>query len=125
MMEVADCATIGFEVVGGYLSPVGDAYKKKGLAPANHRVNMCQLAADNTSKWLMVDTWEAENDLYIPTAVSTLSANCSDLPCDNRLTEYSACSITSIGKSTTSAAESSAQTARVQLARLCSSRAPT
>ena len=31
---------------------------------------MCQLAAENTSKWLMVDTWEAENNLYMPTAVS-------------------------------------------------------
>lgn len=26
-----------FEVVGGYLSPVSDAYKKVGLAPASHR----------------------------------------------------------------------------------------
>ncbi|KAK7394012.1 Nicotinamide/nicotinic acid mononucleotide adenylyltransferase 1 [Neonectria punicea] len=57
-----------FDVVGGYLSPVGDAYKKNGLAPVHHRVNMCQLAAENTSKWLMVDTWEAENHLYMPTA---------------------------------------------------------
>lgn len=26
-----------FEVVGGFLSPVSDAYKKVGLAPAYHR----------------------------------------------------------------------------------------
>jgi hypothetical protein len=26
-----------FEIVGGYLSPVGDAYKKRGLASAKHR----------------------------------------------------------------------------------------
>ena len=26
-----------FEVIGGYLSPVSDAYKKQGLAPAEHR----------------------------------------------------------------------------------------
>jgi len=26
-----------FEMVGGYLSPVSDAYKKQGLAPAEHR----------------------------------------------------------------------------------------
>lgn len=26
-----------FEVVGGYLSPVSDAYKKAGLASADHR----------------------------------------------------------------------------------------
>ncbi|ODA82350.1 hypothetical protein RJ55_00857 [Drechmeria coniospora] len=58
----------GFEVVGGYLSPVSDAYKKKGLAPAVHRIRMCELATENTSKWLMVDPWEAESPTYIPTA---------------------------------------------------------
>lgn len=26
-----------FEVIGGYLSPVSDAYRKQGLAPAEHR----------------------------------------------------------------------------------------
>lgn len=26
-----------FEVVGGYLSPVSDAYRKQGLAPGEHR----------------------------------------------------------------------------------------
>ncbi|KID92983.1 nicotinamide-nucleotide adenylyltransferase 2 [Metarhizium guizhouense ARSEF 977] len=54
--------------VGGYLSPVSDAYKKKGLAPANHRIRMCEIAAENTSKWLMVDPWEALSPTYIPTA---------------------------------------------------------
>ncbi|CAM1506387.1 Fc.00g060280.m01.CDS01 [Cosmosporella sp. VM-42] len=58
----------GFEVIGGYLSPVSDAYKKKGLAPASHRIEMCRLGTENTSKWLMVDPWEAENPAYIPTA---------------------------------------------------------
>lgn len=47
---------------------MSDAYKKKGLAPANDRIQMCQLAAENASKWLMVDPWEAENPTYIPTA---------------------------------------------------------
>ncbi|KND88137.1 Nicotinamide/nicotinic acid mononucleotide adenylyltransferase 2 [Tolypocladium ophioglossoides CBS 100239] len=54
----------GFEVIGGYLSPVSDAYEKKGLAPANHRIRMCELATENTSKWLMVDPWEAEHSTY-------------------------------------------------------------
>ncbi|KAF4977503.1 hypothetical protein FZEAL_5981 [Fusarium zealandicum] len=58
----------GFEVVAGVLSPVSDAYKKKGLAPAHHRIEMCKLATENTSKWLMVDPWEAESPTYIPTA---------------------------------------------------------
>jgi nicotinamide mononucleotide adenylyltransferase len=48
-----------FEIVGGYLSPVSDMYKKPGLLSATHRVNMCTLAAEQTSPWLMVDSWEA------------------------------------------------------------------
>lgn len=51
-----------YTVVGGYLSPVGDAYKKKGLALASHRVKMCELAVNQTTHenhLIMVDTWEA------------------------------------------------------------------
>jgi nicotinamide mononucleotide adenylyltransferase len=48
-----------FQVVGGYLSAVSDEYKKPGLAPAIHRVNMCRLAVRKSSDWLMVDPWEA------------------------------------------------------------------
>ncbi|KAF4595912.1 nicotinamide mononucleotide adenylyl transferase [Ophiocordyceps camponoti-floridani] len=62
------CRNEGFEVIGGYFSLVSDAYKKKGLAPACHRLRMCELAAENTSNWLMVDPWEAEHTTYIPTA---------------------------------------------------------
>ncbi|PFH55811.1 hypothetical protein XA68_17577 [Ophiocordyceps unilateralis] len=62
------CRNEGFEVIGGYLSLVSDAYKKKGLASACHRLRMCELAAENTSNWLMVDPWEAEHTTYIPTA---------------------------------------------------------
>ncbi|KAH6900760.1 hypothetical protein B0T10DRAFT_36692 [Thelonectria olida] len=57
-----------FEVIGGYLSPVSDSYPKKGLAPASHRIRMCELAAEHASKWLMVDPWEAESAEYVPTA---------------------------------------------------------
>ncbi|PHH69735.1 hypothetical protein CDD82_7547 [Ophiocordyceps australis] len=60
--------TEGFDVVGGFLSPVSDAYKKKGLAAARDRIRMCQLAAQSGPKWLTVDPWEAENSTYIPTA---------------------------------------------------------
>ncbi|KAH8887666.1 Nucleotidylyl transferase [Thozetella sp. PMI_491] len=62
-----------FEVVGGYLSPVSDGYKKVGLAAGHHRVNMCA-AAIAPSSWLMVDPFEtvscdAEgNPEYVPTA---------------------------------------------------------
>lgn len=40
-----------YEVVGAYLSAVGDAYKKSGLAKAEHRLNMCGLAVDQSS-WI-------------------------------------------------------------------------
>lgn len=40
-----------FEVVGAYVSPVGDAYKKSGLAKAEHRINMCNLAVEQSS-WI-------------------------------------------------------------------------
>jgi len=40
-----------FEVVGAYLSAVGDAYKKTGLVKAEHRINMCGLAVEQSS-WI-------------------------------------------------------------------------
>jgi len=58
-----------FEVMGGYLSPVSDAYKKAGLATSQHRLRMCEIAADQTSNWLMVDPWEAVQPDYMPTAL--------------------------------------------------------
>ncbi|TQV95925.1 nicotinamide mononucleotide adenylyltransferase [Cordyceps javanica] len=48
---------VDFEVVGSYLSPVSDAYKKPALAAAHHRLAMCELAAARTD--IMVDPWEA------------------------------------------------------------------
>ncbi|KAJ2917763.1 hypothetical protein MD484_g2677, partial [Candolleomyces efflorescens] len=48
-----------FEIVGAYLSPVSDMYKKPGLLNSRHRVNMCNLAAEDSGNWLMVDPWEA------------------------------------------------------------------
>ncbi|KAF8505243.1 nicotinamide mononucleotide adenylyl transferase [Hysterangium stoloniferum] len=58
-----------FEVVGGYLSPVSDRYVKPGLLSSSHRVNMCTLATEETSSWLMVDPWEAFQSEYQRTAV--------------------------------------------------------
>lgn len=58
-----------FEVVGGYMSPVNDEYKKPGLLSARHRVNMCSLGTELTSNWLMVDPWEGYQPRYQPTAV--------------------------------------------------------
>ncbi|KAJ9640311.1 Nicotinamide/nicotinic acid mononucleotide adenylyltransferase 1 [Coniosporium tulheliwenetii] len=66
-MDYARIST-DFEVVGGYLSPVGDAYKKAGLASAEHRIRMCELAVSEDS-WVDVDPWEALQKEYQPTAV--------------------------------------------------------
>ena len=57
-----------FEVVGGYMSPVSDAYKKNGLEKADARVTMCQLATAG-SDWLMVDNYEGLSAEYITTAL--------------------------------------------------------
>ncbi len=48
----------GVRVVGGYMSPVNDAYTKPGLLPAAHRLQMCRAAASTHTR-LMVDPWEA------------------------------------------------------------------
>jgi nicotinamide mononucleotide adenylyltransferase len=56
-----------FEVVGAYLSCVGDAYKKTGLVKAEHRINMCTLAVQE-STWISVDPWEALHSEYLETA---------------------------------------------------------
>jgi len=58
-----------FEIVAGYLSPVSDKYQKPGLVSAEHRINMCRLAATESSSWLMVDPWEATRKEYQRTAV--------------------------------------------------------
>lgn len=57
-----------FEIVGGYLSAVTDAYKKQGLAKADHRIKMCMLATA-TSNWINVDPWEPLQETYQRTAV--------------------------------------------------------
>ncbi|MBA0825716.1 hypothetical protein Goarm_010637 [Gossypium armourianum] len=39
------------------MSPVNDAYKKKGLIAADHRIELCNLAC-KSSDFIMVDPWE-------------------------------------------------------------------
>ena len=53
----------GYDVLGGYLSPVNDAYGKAGLLVARHRLHMCELAAQE-SAMVMVDSWEASQPQY-------------------------------------------------------------
>lgn len=56
-----------FEVVGGFFSPVGDAYKKAGLASAHHRISMTRIAVKDSSTWIGVDPWEPLHKEYMPT----------------------------------------------------------
>lgn len=56
-----------FQVVKGIISPVGDAYKKKGLIEACHRLEMARLATEN-SDWITVDSWEALQPEWLETA---------------------------------------------------------
>jgi len=64
-----ECAiSNNMNVIGGYISPVGDVYKKKGLVEASHRVNMCELAVES-SDWIMVDNWESLQTEYQTTLV--------------------------------------------------------
>ncbi|EIW65759.1 hypothetical protein TREMEDRAFT_35987, partial [Tremella mesenterica DSM 1558] len=65
--EILESGT--YEIMAGYYSPVSSYYKKAGLAPAIHRVRMCELGVEHTSTWLMVDPWEAGQPEYQRTAV--------------------------------------------------------
>jgi nicotinamide mononucleotide adenylyltransferase len=56
-----------YEIIGGYFSPVSDAYGKAGLAKAIHRVHMTKLAV-NDNNYINVDPWEALQSTYIRTA---------------------------------------------------------
>ncbi|XAR67364.1 Nicotinate-nucleotide adenylyltransferase [Bertholletia excelsa] len=53
----------GFCVIGGYMSPVNDAYKKRGLVSAKHCIEMCHLAC-RSSDFIMVDPWEANQETF-------------------------------------------------------------
>ncbi|XP_063273136.1 nicotinamide/nicotinic acid mononucleotide adenylyltransferase 1 isoform X2 [Prinia subflava] len=55
-----------YKVIKGIISPVGDAYKKKGLISANHRVAMAKLATEN-SDWVEVDDWESCQSEWLET----------------------------------------------------------
>jgi nicotinamide mononucleotide adenylyltransferase len=55
-----------YAVVGLYISPVGDGYGKKDLAPAVDRVNMCKLGTSSSN--IMVDNWEGLQSKYQVTA---------------------------------------------------------
>jgi nicotinamide mononucleotide adenylyltransferase len=52
-----------WDVVGGFLSPVHDAYGKAGLVPARHRIRMCELGSES-SDWIAVTGWETRQDKW-------------------------------------------------------------
>jgi len=56
-----------FEIIGGFLSPVHDAYGKATLIPQQHRLSMCE-AAVQSSKWLSVQQWEIKQLGWTTTA---------------------------------------------------------
>jgi len=55
-----------FDIVGGFLSPVHNAYGKAGLVPDFHRIRMCQLGAES-SDWISVATWETKQTAWTQT----------------------------------------------------------
>lgn len=55
-----------YRVIKGIISPVGDAYKKKGLIEACHRVEMARMASEN-SGWITVDSWECLQPEWVET----------------------------------------------------------
>jgi nicotinamide mononucleotide adenylyltransferase len=58
------CIQRSIRVVGGFLSPVNDAYGKAGLAPFADRRELCEAAlADNT--WITCDAWEGQQRAYV------------------------------------------------------------
>ncbi|XP_006648101.1 nicotinamide/nicotinic acid mononucleotide adenylyltransferase [Oryza brachyantha] len=70
----------GYSVLGGYMSPVNDAYKKKDLLSAIHRIRLCELACESSS-FVMVDRWEAMQKGYQRTLTVLLrirNALCKD-----------------------------------------------
>eukprot|EP00472_Partenskyella_glossopodia_P008922 CAMPEP_0197526692 /NCGR_PEP_ID=MMETSP1318-20131121/18909_1 /TAXON_ID=552666 /ORGANISM="Partenskyella glossopodia, Strain RCC365" /LENGTH=202 /DNA_ID=CAMNT_0043080975 /DNA_START=185 /DNA_END=793 /DNA_ORIENTATION=+ len=54
------------QVIGGFLSPVGDAYEKAGLESSKNRGKMVSEAV-LSSPWISVSTWEMDQDLWTPT----------------------------------------------------------
>ena len=57
------------DVLGGFASPVADAYGKRGLAPAPHRCAMVERALESSS-WVALDSYEASLDHWTRTRPS-------------------------------------------------------
>jgi nicotinic acid mononucleotide adenylyltransferase len=57
------------QVVGGFICPVHPAYGKKGLAPAEDRIEMVKRAL-NTSDWISCEEWETKQNEWTRTRLS-------------------------------------------------------
>lgn len=55
-----------YNVIGGIISPVSDAYGKKDLQPAKHRCAMIRQAL-KSSNWIRLDTWESDQTCWSET----------------------------------------------------------
>ncbi|KAK7309456.1 hypothetical protein RJT34_06202 [Clitoria ternatea] len=67
----------GYCVIGGYMSPMNDACKKKGLISVEHRLRLCNLAC-KSSDFVMVDPWEENQSTYQRT-LTVLSGVCNSI----------------------------------------------
>ena len=56
----------GIDVLGGIISPVNDAYQKKGLISSQHRTKMVELAVQNYDL-VRCSKWETEQGEWIRT----------------------------------------------------------
>ena len=56
----------GIDVLGGIISPVNDAYEKKGLLSAQHRIKMTELAVQKYD-FVRCSKWEVEQSQWIRT----------------------------------------------------------
>ena len=56
----------GIDVLGGIISPVNDAYEKKGLLSAQHRIKMAELAVQKYD-FVRCSKWEVEQSQWIRT----------------------------------------------------------
>lgn len=57
------------QVIGGIVSPVHDAYGKKGLISGAHRCAMVKIAL-HTSDWIRLSDWECQQDGWTRTRLT-------------------------------------------------------
>lgn len=71
MFEIArdHFTQLGFEVIGGIMSPVHDAYGKKGLVSQTHRHAMLKIATQS-SDWIRISEWEMQQEGWSTTRMT-------------------------------------------------------